>query len=194
MRRQPLAEELYRYTVGDCTIRIVRGNLVEEHVDAIVNAANENLAHGGGVAGAIVRAGGAAIQEESEALVRAEGPVATGSAAATGAGSLPCEYVIHAVGPIWGSGNERAKLAAAVRSALALACEHGSASVSLPAISSGIFGFPKHLCAAVMLDAVEAHLRDGGESQSLREVRLCNIDPETAELFEREARARAGRA
>ncbi len=163
-------------------LRIVRGDITEEDVDAIVNAANEQLAHGGGVAGAIVRAGGRDIQDESRQWVREHGDVPTGGAAITGAGNLKARYVIHAVGPVWGMGNEEALLASAVKNALALADEHGLGSVSLPAISTGIYGFPKPLGAQVILAAVQEHLDEHSDS-SLREVRLCNVDGATSELF-----------
>lgn len=172
-------------------IRVVQGDLTAEAVDAIVNAANQSLSHGGGVAGALSRRGGPAIQRESSAWVRAHGPVATGSAAITGAGDLPSRYVIHAVGPVWGSGDEEAKLASAVRSALDRAEEQGLRSVSMPAISSGIFGFPKPLCAQVILGAIQDWLAGHPES-SVREVHTCNIDAETAQLFEAEARRQFG--
>jgi putative ATPase len=172
-------------------IRVVHGDLTEEQVDAIVNAANERLAHGGGVAGAIVRKGGREIQEESTRWVREHGPVRTGTAAITGAGRLPARYVIHAVGPRWGTGDEERLLAQAVQSALALADEKGLQSISLPAISTGIFGFPKALGAKVILDAVEAYL-DEHPGSSLQEVRFCNIDRETTDLFLAEMERRYG--
>ncbi|MEX0801451.1 MAG: macro domain-containing protein [Dehalococcoidia bacterium] len=168
-------------------VRVVRGDITEEDVDAIVNAANERLAHGGGVAGAISRRGGPDVQRESEAWVRERGPVPTGGAAITSAGALKARYVIHAVGPVWGQGDEEPLLASAVTSALSLADERGLASVSLPAISTGIFGFPKPLGAKVILRSVIEYL-DSQPETSLREVRLCNIDAETCELFVAEAR------
>ena len=170
-------------------VRVVQGDLTAETVDAMVNAATEHLMHGGGVAGAISRRGGPVIQRESTAWVRAHGPVPTGSAAITAAGSLPCRFVIHAVGPIWGTGDEEAKLASAVHSALDLADERELRSISMPGISSGIFGFPKPLCAHVMLGAILEWLGEHPES-SVREVNACNIDGETARLFEAEARRR----
>src|SRR5689334_681962 len=91
-------------TIGHTIVRLVEGDITEERVDAIVNAANQHLQHGGGVAGAIVRKGGPSIQRESNAI----GFTPTGSAAITGAGDLPCKFVIHAVGPVWGSGDEDA--------------------------------------------------------------------------------------
>jgi putative ATPase len=157
-------------------IGIVSGDLTEEQVDAIVNAANNRLAHGGGVAGAIARQGGPSLQEESDAWVREHGEVPTGQAAITGAGRLPARKVIHAVGPVWGSGDEDKKLAAAVRSALTLAREHGLLRVSLPAISSGIFGFPKDRCARVILETVTSF-------PGLDEIRLCNLDDPTTRVF-----------
>ena len=150
-----MRQVLFEHTTSkEQVIRIVQGDLTAEAVDAIVNAANERLAHGGGVAGAISRAGGPIVQRESDAWVREHGPVPTGSAAITGAGALPCRYVIHAVGPVWGSGDEERKLASAVQSALDLADENDLRSVSMPGISSGIFGFPKPLCAEVMLRTI----------------------------------------
>ncbi len=168
-------------------VRVVQGDITEENVDAIVNAANEQLAHGGGVAGAIVRAGGHEIQDESRQWVREHGDVPTGGAAITGAGNLKARYVIHAVGPVWGMGNEETLLASAVKSALAVADEHGLGSVSLPAISTGIYGFPKPLGAQVILEAVQEYLDEHSDS-SLTELRLCNIDSATSELFVEEAR------
>ncbi|MCD6291728.1 MAG: macro domain-containing protein [Anaerolineae bacterium] len=189
MTRKILYE--HRTPVGQL-LRIVQGDLTQEPVDAIVNAANGRLAHGGGVAGAIVRRGGHEIQEESDRWVQEHGPVRTGSAAITGAGKLPARYVIHAVGPVWrGRGDEDELLASAVTSALSLAAEHGLQSVSLPAISSGIFGFPKERAARVILDAVERFLADHPDS-SVREVNLCNIDDLTANIFLEEARRRYG--
>jgi O-acetyl-ADP-ribose deacetylase (regulator of RNase III) len=186
-----LRQILFEYcTPAGHLIRIVQGDLTEEPVDAIVNAANEYLVHGGGVAGAIVRKGGPEIQAESDRWVREHGPVRTGTAAITTAGRLPARYVIHAVGPVWRNlGDEDALLASAVTSALALAAEHGIRSISLPAISSGIFGFPKPRAVRVILDAVDAFLQAHPHGP-LREINLCNIDELTARLFLEEAQRR----
>jgi O-acetyl-ADP-ribose deacetylase (regulator of RNase III) len=184
---------LYEHqTLAGQTVRVVHGDLTDEAVDAVVNAANEHLAHGGGVAGAIVRKGGQRVQEESDRWVAEHGSVRTGTAAITGAGRLPAKWVIHAVGPVWRDrGDEPALLASAVRSALELAAVHGLESLSLPAISSGIFGFPKPLCAEVLwttvLDFLAAH-----PEGSVCEVNFCNIDRHTAELFRAEAVRRFG--
>jgi O-acetyl-ADP-ribose deacetylase (regulator of RNase III) len=116
-------------------LKLVQGDITIEEVDAIVNAANSHLKHGGGVAGAIVRKGGLVIQEESDKI----GYVPVGEVALTTAGGLPARYVIHAVGPRWGEGDEDNKLKNAVLNSLKLATKENFQSVSLPAISSGIF-------------------------------------------------------
>jgi O-acetyl-ADP-ribose deacetylase (regulator of RNase III) len=169
------------------TIRIVHGDITEEQVDAIVNAANSHLAHGGGVAGAIVRKGGADIQRESNDWVAKHGPVPTGGAAITGAGRLPCKAVIHAVGPIWygGDQNEAADLRSAAWSSLTLADEKNFQSISLPAISSGIFGFPVDRCAGILLRAGREFFETHPQS-SLREIRFILFDRPTLEIFLRE--------
>ncbi len=164
---------------GGVIVRLVLGDITAEEVDAIVNAANTHLRHGGGVAGAIVRRGGDVIQQESDALA----PVPVGGAVATGAGSLPASHVIHAVGPRWGEGNEEKKLASAVGNSLRLAGRMGLSSISLPAISTGIFGFPLDR-AAVLLLAEIRRVISGGEAPSLREVRLCLFDRKTLSAFE----------
>ena len=171
-------------------ISVVEGDLTLEAVDAIVNAANEHLSHGGGVARAIVRRGGRVIQEESTAWVREHGPVPTGQAALTGGGHLAARHVIHTVGPIWRNhGDEPALLRSAIHSALALADAHALCSISLPAISSGIFGFPKPLAAQVIWDATLDYLAAHPES-ALEEIRFCDIDRYTVEIFLTEGRKR----
>jgi O-acetyl-ADP-ribose deacetylase len=146
----------------------VRGNLLEEPVDAIVNAANGYLAHGGGVAGLISRAAGPALQRDSDLLIQRQGPVPTGMAVVTTAGQLPFKGVIHAVGPRQGEGDEEAKLFRALVSAFACAKERGWSSVSFPAVSSGIFAVPLDVCARAYLKAMRA--------SPLSKVRLCLRD------------------
>jgi O-acetyl-ADP-ribose deacetylase len=147
---------------------VVRGNLLEEPVDAIVNAANGHLAHGGGVAGIIARAAGPALQKESDRLVASHGPFETGAAVATTAGKLPFKGVIHAVGPRYGEGDEERKLVRALSSAFAVAAEKGWTSVAFPAVSAGIFAVPLEICARAYLAAARA--------AKLRKVRLCLRD------------------
>jgi O-acetyl-ADP-ribose deacetylase (regulator of RNase III) len=170
---------------GNRRLSLIQGDLTEQNVDAIVNAANKHLAHGGGVAGAIVRRGGPGIQMESDAWVRENGQVEHAHPAITGAGRLPCRYVIHAVGPIWGEGDEDAKLEAAIRGSLDLAAERQLGSLALPALSTGIFGFPKARAARVIFQAVPDHF-ESRPSSSLRDVRIVVFDQQTVEAFEAE--------
>ena len=165
------------------TLKLVRGDITEEETDAIVNAANERLQHGGGVAGAIVRKGGRIIQEESNRI----GYVPTGSAAITGAGNLKAKWVIHAVGPVFRENDPDMDelLASALKKALVLAHEKGITSIAIPAISSGIFGFPKERCAKILLDTAVNFLQENPQSP-LRELRFTIIDEPTLEAFRRE--------
>ena len=162
--------------IKDKTVSIVHGDITLEDVDAIVNPANKHLRHGGGVAGAIVRRGGSIIQEESNKLA----PVEVGNAVITTGGNLQARYVIHAVGPIWGEGEEEKKLRSAVRSAINLGDSKGLKSISIPAISTGIFGYPKRDGTRVILDQV---IKTLPLCKNIEEVRLCNIDKYTCELF-----------
>ena len=166
----------YSHTFASGLIfEIADGDLTDEPLDAIVNAANAYLQHGGGVAGAILRRGGSTIQEESDAWVRTRGPVPFGRPAVTGAGTLPSKYVIHAVGPRWGEGDEEYKLFAAVKGSLNAAEDLHLKSVALPAISTGIFGYPRQRAASVILKAILAW-SDGHPTPSLDLVRLILVD------------------
>jgi O-acetyl-ADP-ribose deacetylase (regulator of RNase III) len=173
-------------TIAGCQLEAVLGDMTAERVDAIVNAANTNLAHGGGLAGAIVARGGAVIQDESNTLA----PVATGGAAVTSAGALPCRWVIHAVGPIWGDGKEESLLRSAVRTSLDRAAELGAASIALPAISTGIFGYPKEEGTATIVDEVRSWLSAHPDS-SPTTVRFTAFDEPTADFFAVAVRALA---
>jgi O-acetyl-ADP-ribose deacetylase (regulator of RNase III) len=169
------------HRIGDRILRLVRGDITERNVDAIVNAANSYLQHGGGVAGAIVRKGGRIIQEESDRI----GFTAVGTAVITTAGRLPAKFVIHAVGPRMGEGDEDNKVKSAVLSSLQLASRKHLASISLPAISSGIFGFPKDRCANILIETAVDFLKTHGGS-SLRTVEFCIYDDLTVGYFKEE--------
>ena len=169
------------HTFAGKTIKLLMGDITERNVDAIVNAANSHLQHGGGVAGAIVRAGGIVIQQESNAI----GFVPSGNAAITTAGSLPSKFVIHAVGPRMGEGDEDNKLKSAVKSSLELASSKGLSSVSMPAISSGIFGFPKDRCANILVSTVKDFLMKNSSS-SVQVVEFCIHDELTLGFFKLE--------
>ncbi|NOX20255.1 MAG: macro domain-containing protein [Nitrospirae bacterium] len=174
-------EVIKEIKVDGKTLRLVKGDITERDVEAIVNAANSYLKHGGGVAGAIVRKGGDIIQQESDRI----GFVPVGSAAITTAGKLPCKAVIHAVGPRMGEGDEDNKLKNAVLSSLKLASSKGFKSISMPAISSGIFGFPKDRCARILIGESRKYLIDNPET-SLEVVEFCIFDDETLKYFKEE--------
>lgn len=163
------------------TLRLVSEDITGRDVEAIVNAANSRLQHGGGVAGIIVRKGGQVIQEESNAI----GHVPVGEAALTGAGKLKAKHVIHAVGPQMGEGDEDTKLTNAINSVLELAAEKGIKSISIPAISAGIFGFPKDRCAEILVSETIAFLRDKADSP-LELVEFCIFDKEAYRFFQSE--------
>lgn len=173
---------------GDCILEIVQGDITQETTDAIVNAANSHLAHGAGVAGAIASRGGRIVVEESAAWVREHGPVSHDHPAWTRAGNLPCRFVIHAVGPIWGSGDEDAKLGAAVRGSLERAEELKLTSISFPAISTGIFGFPVSRAAQVMLASLSGWVKEH-PATGLKRIHLVLFDVDTARTFTAAARA-----
>lgn len=162
-------------------MEITQGDLTLEALDAIVNAANANLQHGGGIAGAIVRRGGWKIQHESNAWVSQYGPVQHDQPAYTSAGDLACRYVIHAVGPVLGEGDEDTKLASAVTGALHCAGKLDLQSVAIPAISTGIFGFPKERAARIIFEQIEKFLTTGTSSVHL--VRLVLFDQPTVDVF-----------
>lgn len=162
------------------TIKIMIGDITERDTDAIVNAANNYLKHGGGVAGAIVRKGGYIIQEESDKI----GFVPTGSAAITSAGSLKAKYVIHAVGPKCGEGDEDNKLKNAVLSSLRIVDEYSLKSISFPAISSGIYGCPKDMVARILVNTVSEYLNT--QNTNLELVEFCLFDEDTYQHFKRE--------
>lgn len=164
--------------VNGKTIRLIRGDLTELAVDAIVNAANAQLILGGGVAGAIRTKGGPGIQEECNRI----GGTFVGGAVITGAGHLKAKHVIHAVGPRMGEGDEDEKLLNATVNSLRRATENGLRSIAFPAVSTGIFGFPKDRCAKIMLGAVREFLAK--ETTSLEEVIFCLWSREDLEIFE----------
>lgn len=169
------------------TLTLYQGDLTEERVEAIVNAANERLAHGGGLAGAIVRRGGREIQDESNDWVQQYGPAGHDKPALTGSGQLPCKHIIHAVGPVWAGGGrgEDEKLRAAYTAALTLAHGHGFVSLAFPSLSTGLFGFPVERAAPIAVQAVRDFCAAHSHS-SLRDLRFTLRDAPTVAVFQRE--------
>ena len=172
---------LDRYDSG--VIEVVQGDLTQQRVDAIVNAANEDLQHGGGVAAAIVRAGGDVIQRESDAWVDEHGPLQPGVAAVTSAGSLPAARLIHVVGPRYRDGQDNpALLAQAVEAALEAAKAQGCRSIALPAISAGIFGYPRQEACRVIVRAIRDWLT--AHATAFDQVLLVGFDEAATNDFE----------
>ncbi len=163
---------------------LVQGDLTEEEADALVNAANAYLKHGGGVAGALARKGGPQIQAESDEWVRRHGPVPVGGVAVTGAGRLKARFLIHAVGPVWSGGTqgEDRALAEAIRNALEAARERGCERIAMPAISTGIFGFPKERAAPIVWEAIAAFAA-AHPHEPPREIRVVILDEATLRPF-----------
>jgi O-acetyl-ADP-ribose deacetylase (regulator of RNase III) len=175
-----------RYAVGGATILVVQGDLTAQDVDVVVNAANEQLAHGGGVAAALSRAGGPEVQRESDAWVKAHGPLGAATAAVTTAGRMPARWIVHVVGPRWRQGQDNeGLLRSAVRAALDTARDLGAQSLALPAISAGIFGYPRGEATTVITDETITWLQGNvdGDLGNLTEVRLVGYDAPTAMDF-----------
>ena len=164
-------------------LTLVEGDITQRKVDAIVNPANSYLQHGGGVAGAIVRKGGNIIQKESNEI----GFVPVGSSVVTSSGNLACKAVIHTVGPRMGEGNEDEKLSNAINSCLELGLQKGFKSISIPAISSGIFGFPKDRCAKILVNETISFLKNLEDSSTgIKLVEFCILGKDTLQAFQYE--------
>ena len=164
------------------TIQLIQGDITIEEVDAIVNAANEHLQHGGGVAWAISRRGGDVVQQESDAWIREHGPVSHAHPAWTSGGLLPAKYIIHAVGPIWGDGDEDNKLADAITGSLQMASQLNCQSIAMPAISTGIFGFPKDRAAGIIFSAIEKYF-SANSSSTVTTTKLVLFDQSSMDVF-----------
>jgi O-acetyl-ADP-ribose deacetylase (regulator of RNase III) len=163
-------------------IEIIRGDITKIQVDVIVNAANSSLLGGGGVDGAIHRAGGNAILEECKQIRAKQGRCQTGEAVITGAGKLPAKFVIHTVGPVWNGGkcNESQKLADCYRNSLLLAVENNCKTIAFPNISTGVYGYPKEEAAAIAFRTVAEFLT---ENETVEKVHFVCFDEENYKLL-----------
>ncbi len=159
-------------------IRLVEGNIALLEVEAIVNATNKNLILGSGVAGAIRTLGGPAIQEECNKI----GPIKTGEAVMTGGGNLKAKYVIHAVGPISGEGDEEKKLRSATLNSLKIAKNKKIEGIAFPAISTGIYGFPIQRCSEIMLESAIEFLE---KNDCPKEIVFCLYGQDSYSIFEK---------
>lgn len=168
---------------GKQKITLIQGDLALQKVDAIVNAANPRLRHAGGVAAIILRKGGKKINEESLTWLQEHGEVTHESPAYTSGGNLDCRYIIHAVGPIWGHGDEDDKLTAAITGSLRCADELSLTSIAFSAISTGIFGFPKKRAARVFYQAFVKYFSENPKSQ-LTDIRIVVYDDPTSDAFQ----------
>ncbi|HVL98774.1 MAG TPA: macro domain-containing protein [Egibacteraceae bacterium] len=174
--------EVARRDVDGRLLLVVEGDLTRQDVDVVVNAANELLVHGGGLAAALAKAGGPAVAEASLAWVAEHGEVRPGEAAVTTAGNLPAGHLVHVVGPRYRDDQDNAgMLRQAVRAGLDAARDLDARSVALPAISAGIYGYPPAEAAAVIAAEVAAWL--GGEPGPVEEIRLVGFDAEAAAHF-----------
>lgn len=176
-------EILKSYDVDNYKILLIKGDITAENVDAIVNAANSNLSHGGGVAGVISRKAGPDFQKESNDYVEKYGKIKTGDVAVTSAGNLPCEHVIHAVGPIWYGGNkdEKEYLYMAVFNSLKKAEEMKLNTISLPCISAGIFGYPFEKAVEVYRNSVIDFIKKN--PKHLSEIHFVIYDNKNVDKF-----------
>ena len=206
----PVAREDSGRPAGECKcsyvtqegkkVSVYKDNLTHHQVDVIVNAANRELHHTGGLAGAIVKVGGKAIQQECDAFIRKEGSLEDGQVMVSEPGSLPCKKIIHAVGPRWdeeqtnhkSKGNKSKKieyLKFAVLNSLKEAAEYNS--IAIPAISSGVYRFPRELCARIIIETVLEFCKDNPNC-NLTDIRLTNIDDPTVNVFKEEMKNQLG--
>lgn len=170
-------------TINQVKLRIIQGDITKQTTDAIVNAANPSLMGGGGVDGAIHRAGGPAILEECKQIVARQGRLPTGKAVITTGGNLKAKHVIHTVGPIWHGGNkgEPELLASAYKESLKLAAESNLNSISFPSISTGAYGYPVDRASRVAIDTVIAFLSQS--TTSIKEVTFVLFDAQTLGVY-----------
>jgi O-acetyl-ADP-ribose deacetylase (regulator of RNase III) len=175
-----LRERTYPSTVN---IHLVQGDITKADVEGVVNPANQYLKHGGGLAGLLAKKAGPLLQKESDRWIKEKGAVSHQSPAYTGAGELPFRYIIHAVGPVWGSGNEEAKLRAAVDGSITVANQLGLRSLALPAISTGIFGYPLENASQVIIIALHEYALSD-EKKQIFSLQIVLFDQQAADVFQ----------
>ncbi|XP_063788866.1 protein mono-ADP-ribosyltransferase PARP14-like [Pseudophryne corroboree] len=193
---EPLGDHHFQIKLPNgVTISVFKDDLCRHNVDVIINAANEDLKHIGGLALAILKAAGPKLQDDCDRIVRKKGPLPTGDAVITDAGNLPCKQVIHAVGPRWTQSTSfrcEHLLHKAIMSSLELAAENAHSSIAIPAVSSGVFGFPLKPCAETILEAIRGHVETQGPRSSLQRIHLVDTNLETVKIFSEVAKATFG--
>ncbi len=170
--------------IGSTALTLVQGDITQQEVDAIVNAANSSLMGGGGVDGAIHRAGGPQILEECKVYVAQHGQLPTGEAMITSGGRMKAKYVIHTVGPVWHGGGNREEelLSNAYHNSLKVAVENGIKTIAFPSISTGIYGFPIDRAAKIAVDTVKNFV---GKNRSLTEVRFVTFSQSDYDIYQK---------
>ncbi|XP_056389292.1 protein mono-ADP-ribosyltransferase PARP14-like [Hyla sarda] len=177
------------------TIAVYQDDLCRHNVDVIVNAANEDLKHCGGLALALLKAAGPILQDDCNHIIKKMGKVPTGESVITNAGNLPCKQVIHTVGPRWDPQTQvrcEKHLRRAITTSLDLAAENGHSSIAIPAVSSGIYGFPLKQCAENILDGIENYMEKQGSSTSLKRIHIVDMNVQTTQFFSELLRNRFG--
>ncbi|XP_077305883.1 protein mono-ADP-ribosyltransferase PARP14-like isoform X2 [Lithobates pipiens] len=177
------------------TLLVYKDDLCRHNVDVIVNAANEDLKHIGGLAKAILDAAGHKLQDDCDQIIRKEGRLSTGDSVITDAGKLPCKQIIHTVGPRWDANStsrcERL-LRRAITTSLQLASEKSYSSIAIPAVSSGIFGFPLKLCIENIVEAIRDYAEMSGQQSTLQRIHLVDMNDETVNIFSEVTKAKFG--
>ncbi|XP_077305919.1 protein mono-ADP-ribosyltransferase PARP14-like [Lithobates pipiens] len=177
------------------TLSVYKDDLCRHNVDVIVNAANEDLKHGGGLAKAILDAAGHKLQDDCDQIIRKDGKLSTGDSVITDAGKLPCKQIIHTVGPQWqlhSPSKCEQLLRKAITTSLQLASKKSYSSIAIPAVSSGIFGFPLKLCIENIVEAIWDYVEMSGQQSTLQRIHLVDINDETVNIFSEVTRAKFG--
>ncbi|TCP70646.1 O-acetyl-ADP-ribose deacetylase [Baia soyae] len=174
---------MFQVKIENTYLTIVKGDIIEERVDVIVNAANTSLLGGSGVDGVIHRIGGSELKEDCQKIRARQGGCKVGEAVITRAGNLPANYVIHAVGPVWNGGQKKEEelLSHTYRNSLLLATEHQAKTISFTAISTGIYRFPKNLASEIALTTTLDFIRE--HEGALEEVRFILFDDESYQIY-----------
>ncbi|XP_075173094.1 protein mono-ADP-ribosyltransferase PARP14-like isoform X2 [Anomaloglossus baeobatrachus] len=192
---RPVDEGQYEVKLqSGVTIAVYKNDLCQHNVDVIVNAANEDLQHCGGLAAAVLKAAGTKLQNDCNLIIKNEGKLSAGDSVITDAGNLPCKQVIHTVGPRWDSQSQvrcERLLRRAITTSLELASENGHSSIAMPAVSAGIFGFPLKECAQNILDAIMDYVEKGSAS-CLQRIHLVDMNLQTTNIFSELLKSRFG--